>query len=108
MVSVVIPCLNEEEAVGGVVESAKLGLARSGHPGEVIVVDNGSTDASAAIAAEHGARVVREQLRGYGSAYLTGLASARGELVVMADADGTYPVSDLGGSSSASSAATTS
>ena len=96
MVSVVIPCLNEEEAVGGVVESAKLGLARSGHPGEVIVVDNGSTDASAAIAAEHGARVVREQLRGYGSAYLTGLASARGELVVMADADGTYPVSDLG------------
>ncbi len=95
MVSVVIPCLNEEEAVGNVVEDAKLGLARSGHPGEVIVVDNGSTDASAAIAAEHGARVVREQLRGYGSAYLTGLASARGELVVMADADGTYPVSDL-------------
>jgi hypothetical protein len=61
----------------------------------VLVVDNGSTDRSAAIAAEHGARVVHEQRRGYGSAYLRGLAEARGDYIVMADADGTYPLTDL-------------
>ena len=93
----VIPCLNEEEAVGRVVEQAKAGLERSGHTGEVIVVDNGSTDRSAGVAATHGARVVSEPQRGYGSAYLAGLAAARGEFVVMGDADDTYPLQDLGG-----------
>jgi glycosyltransferase involved in cell wall biosynthesis len=95
-VSVVIPCLDEEEAVGRVVEQAKEGITRSGHPGEVIVVDNGSTDRSAAIATAHGARVVNEPTRGYGSAYHAGLAAAEGEFVVMGDADDTYPLRDLG------------
>jgi hypothetical protein len=62
----------------------------------VIVVDNGSTDASAAIAAARGALVLREPRRGYGRAYLTGIAHARGDYVVMADADGTYPIEKLG------------
>jgi glycosyltransferase involved in cell wall biosynthesis len=62
---------------------------------EVLVVDNGSTDRSVAVAREHGARVVHEPERGYGSAYLRGLAEARGDLIVMADADGTYPLADL-------------
>ena len=95
-VSVVIPCLNEEDAVGNVVDQAFEGIRRSGRPGEVIVVDNGSTDASAAVAAARGARVVREPHRGYGSAYLAGIAAARGEFVVMGDADETYPLRDLG------------
>ena len=76
-ISVVIPCLNEEEAVGAVVDQAWEGIRRSGRAGEVIVVDNGSTDASAEVAAEHGALVVPEPRRGYGSAYLAGLADAR-------------------------------
>ena len=95
-ISVVIPCLNEEEAVGTVVDQALEGIRRSGRTGEVLVVDNGSTDHSAEIAAEHGARVVTERRRGYGSAYLTGLAEARGRYIVMGDADETYPLVELG------------
>ena len=94
-ISVVVPCLNEEEAVGRVVDQANEGIARSGLPGEVIVVDNGSDDRSAEIAATHGARVVSEPRRGYGSAYLTGLDAARGRYIVMGDADDTYPIREL-------------
>ena len=92
----VIPCLNEEEAVGTVVEQAWAGIERSGRTGEVIVVDNGSTDGSASVARAAGATVVHEPRRGYGRAYLTGIEAARGDYVVMADADGTYPVDRLG------------
>jgi glycosyltransferase involved in cell wall biosynthesis len=90
-ISVVIPCLNEERAVGAVVDQALKGIAESGRTGEVIVVDNGSTDRSADIAAAHGATVISEPRRGYGSAYLAGFANARGEYIVMLDADLTYP-----------------
>jgi glycosyltransferase involved in cell wall biosynthesis len=95
-ISVVLPCLNEERAVGQVVDDAWDGIESAGGDGEVIVVDNGSTDRSPEIAEEHGARVVHEPRRGYGSAYLRGLAEARGEIIVMADADGTYPLHDIG------------
>lgn len=95
--SVVLPCLDEEETVGAVVREAFGGIAAAGITGEVIVVDNGSTDRSAAVAAEAGARVISEPRRGYGSAYLAGLAAARGETIVLADADGTYPLGDLSG-----------
>ena len=94
-ISVVIPCLNEEEAVGKVVDQALEGIRRSGRPGEVIVVDNASSDRSAEVAAEHGATVVREERPGYGSAYLAGLAVAQGDFIVMGDADETYPMQDL-------------
>src|SRR3982751_5899256 len=94
-ISVVIPCLNEQDAVGAVVDQAWEGIRRSGREGEVIVVDNASEDRSAEVAIEHGATVVREPRRGYGSAYLAGLASARGDYVVMGDADETYPIAEL-------------
>ena len=94
-ISVIVPCLNEEEAVGTVVDQAWEGIERSGRRGEVIVVDNGSTDRSAEIAAAHGATIVREERHGYGSAYLAGLAHARGDYLVMADADATYPLAEL-------------
>jgi glycosyltransferase involved in cell wall biosynthesis len=95
-VSVVIPCLNEEAAVGKVVAQAWDGINRSGRSGEVIVIDNASTDRSAEVAASHGATVVREERRGYGSAYLAGLLRARGTYIVMGDADETYPLDELG------------
>jgi Glycosyl transferase family 2 len=94
-ISVVIPCLNEEAAVGAVVDQAWRGIEASGKSGEVIVVDNGSTDRSAEIAATHGATVVSEPRRGYGSAYLAGLAEAKGRYIVMGDADETYPMDEL-------------
>ena len=95
-ISVVLPCLNEEEAIGGVVDQAWAGIRSTGLRGEVIVVDNNSTDRSADIAAEHGATVVAEREPGYGSAYLRGLETAQGAYVVMGDADGTYPIAELG------------
>src|SRR5204863_2907390 len=91
-ISVVIPCLDEEAAVGRVVDQAWEGIERSGRTGEVIVVDNGSTDRSAEAAQAHGAKVVFVPRRGYGRAYLTGLAHAQGESIVIADADGSYSV----------------
>jgi glycosyltransferase involved in cell wall biosynthesis len=94
-ISVIIPCLNEEAAVGKVVDQAFEGIRRSGRSGEVIVVDNASTDRSAEVAAAHGAIVVSERRRGYGSAYLAGLEAARGEFLVMGDADDTYPLDEL-------------
>lgn len=95
VVSVVMPCLNEAEGVGECVRKAKRAIARLNLPGEVVVVDNGSTDDSATIAAEAGARVVHEPRRGYGSAYLRGLAEARGKYLVMGDADGSYDFDDI-------------
>jgi glycosyltransferase involved in cell wall biosynthesis len=94
-ISVVIPCLDEEGAVGAVIDQAWQGIEASHRTGEVIVVDNGSTDRSAEIAAAHGAIVVTEPRRGYGSAYLAGLAQARGNYIVMGDADETYPLHEL-------------
>jgi glycosyltransferase involved in cell wall biosynthesis len=95
-ISVVLPCLDEEAAVGSVVDQAWEGIKRSGRSGEVILVDNGSSDHSADVAHAHGATVIVEPRRGYGQAYLTGIANAEGRYLVMADADGTYPVDELG------------
>jgi glycosyltransferase involved in cell wall biosynthesis len=95
-ISVLIPCLDEEVAVGDVVDEAWEGIERSGRTGEVVVIDNASTDRSAEVAAQHGARVVREDRRGYGSAYLAALDHAAGNYLVMSDADNTYPLRDLG------------
>jgi glycosyltransferase involved in cell wall biosynthesis len=95
VVSVVIPCLIERAAIGGAVLKASSGLMALQMPGEVIVVDNGSTDGSAAAAAAAGARVVHESRRGYGSACQRGFAESRGQYVVMGDGDGTYPLERL-------------
>jgi glycosyltransferase involved in cell wall biosynthesis len=94
-VSVVMPCLNEEETVGACVAKAVGWLERRGIPGEVLVVDNGSTDRSVEIAEDAGARVIHERRRGYGQAYLRGFAEARGDYIVMGDSDDTYDFSDL-------------
>jgi glycosyltransferase involved in cell wall biosynthesis len=95
LLSVVIPCLNEVENIELCVSSALGAMARAGIPGEVIVADNGSDDGSAELAELAGARVVHEPVRGYGSAYRAGFAAARGEYIVMADADLTYDFAEI-------------
>jgi glycosyltransferase involved in cell wall biosynthesis len=94
-VSVVIPCLNEADAIEQSVASAVSALTDAALAGEVLVVDNGSEDGSAELAERAGARVIREPRRGYGSAYLAGFDEARGEYIVMLDADLTYPAGDI-------------
>ena len=94
-VSVVIPCLNEAENIAECVTRAGDALSEAGVRGEVIVVDNASTDGSGDIARDAGAEVVLEPRRGYGSAYRAGFAVARGEYIVMADADLTYDFHDI-------------
>jgi glycosyltransferase involved in cell wall biosynthesis len=90
LVSVVMPCLNEEEAIGPCIEKIRRTFTEAAIDGEIVVCDNGSTDASVSIAERMGARVVHQPLRGYGHAYLKGFASARGQYLVMGDADDTY------------------
>ena len=91
-VSVVIPAFNEEQGVGSVVSEVRDILAAHGIHGEVIVVDDGSRDATAKAAEQAGARVLRHRSnRGYGASLKTGIAAARHERIVITDADGTYP-----------------
>ena len=70
-------------------------MDEAGVAGEVVVVDNGSTDGSADAAAHAGARVVHERRRGYGAAYMAGFAAAECDVIVMADADGSYDFAAL-------------
>jgi glycosyltransferase involved in cell wall biosynthesis len=95
MVSVVMPCLNEEESVGRCVAAALNGIRKTGLTGEVIVCDNGSSDRSVEVARESGAVVVTEPRRGYGNAYRRGFAAARGRYLVMGDSDCSYDFSRL-------------
>ena len=90
-----IPCLDEAETIAECVTTARAVLDENGLEGEVIVVDNGSTDGSGELARAAGATVVEERRRGYGSAYLAGLAAARGEYIVMIDADLTYDFQEI-------------
>jgi len=94
-VSVVIPCLNEAETIGECVTLSRGVLDEAGYDGEVIVVDNGSTDGSGELAHAAGALVVDEPRRGYGSAYLAGLAVAQGDYIIMVDADLTYDFTEI-------------
>jgi glycosyltransferase involved in cell wall biosynthesis len=93
--SVLIPCLNEADTIAECVIRSWHALRGNHIVGEVIVIDNGSDDGSDRLAVAAGARVVTERRRGYGSAYLAGLAAARGRYIVMADADLTYDFGDI-------------
>lgn len=93
--SVVIPCLNEAPSLPGCLQEIRQAADVLHLPYEIVVADNNSTDNSAQIAREHGARVVSVAKRGYGSALNVGILSARGQAVVFADADGSYPFCDL-------------
>ena len=87
-VDVILPVLDEAAAIGGVLEAFPAGF-------NPIVVDNGSTDASAEIARRHGAAVVAEPLRGFGAACFAGLTAARSEIVCFMDCDGSLDPAEL-------------
>src|ERR1700692_3850556 len=85
-ITVIIPCLNEEQGIRRVLESMP------DFVDEVIVVDNNSTDRTHAVATALGAKVIHERLRGYGRSYKRGFAEAPGDLIVTLDGDHSYPV----------------
>ncbi len=92
-ISIVLPALNEEGVVASTVASIPRDrLRRAGFDVEVIVVDNGSSDDTAVQAEKAGATVLTEKKQGYGHAYVRGLREAKGDFIVMADSDGTYPL----------------
>jgi glycosyltransferase involved in cell wall biosynthesis len=84
-ITVIIPCLNEEQGIEQIMKRMPEFVD------ETIVVDNGSTDRTSDVAARFGARVIREDVRGYGRAYKTGFGFATGDLIVTLDGDQSYP-----------------
>lgn len=93
--SIIMPCLNEEETLAICIEKAQYYLKQYQVTGEVLIADNGSTDGSQEIAQKMGARVVNVTQKGYGSALLGGITAAKGQYIIMGDADDSYDFSNL-------------
>jgi len=94
-VSAIIPCLDEVRTIGICIEKAQAAFARLGIEGEIVVGDNGSTDGSVDLARSLGARVVHQPVRGYGAAITAAAEAARGDYLIMADADDSYDWSHI-------------
>ena len=88
-ITVIIPCLNEEQGIEKILRSMP------DFVDETIVVDNNSTDRTAHVAQSLGAKVIREEVRGYGRSYKRGFANATGDLIITLDGDHSYPVDAL-------------
>lgn len=88
--TVLIPCLNEEKTIVNCINKAKHCMQVNHIDGEVLVSDNGSTDASVMLSEQAGARVVSAPVKGYGAALKCGIAAAKGKYCIMADADESY------------------
>lgn len=93
VISIVMPSMNEERTIRTCIEKAHRVFRHYGVEGEIIVVDN-SSDSTPKIARSLGSRVISSVI-GYGNAYITGLANARGEYIAIADADNTYDLEEL-------------
>jgi glycosyltransferase involved in cell wall biosynthesis len=99
-VSIIIPCYNEQEMIASTVRRAAQTVQRTQRPYEILIVDDGSTDGTAvklrAMAGEPGLRVLRnERNQGYGFSLKRAIAEAQYELIVITDADGTYPINRI-------------
>ena len=94
-VSVVIPCLNEERTIGTCVKKCREAFLQQALDGEVVVIDNNSSDATSSAAGREDSRVVLHTIRGYGSALMRGIAESKGRYIIMADGDDTYDFSDI-------------
>lgn len=95
--TILMPCLNEEHTVETCVKQAKCWIKYAGVQGEVLIIDNGSTDNSADIARSAGARVITENKRGYGNALIRGINEAYGKYIIMGDCDMSYDFVHLDG-----------
>ena len=93
--SVVMPCLNESRTLASCIRKAQSAMERLSVRGEVIIADNGSTDGSVEAASDMGVRLVPVKARGYGNALMGGIAAARGEFIIMGDADDSYDFLEL-------------
>ncbi|MBI5151205.1 MAG: glycosyltransferase family 2 protein [Candidatus Pacebacteria bacterium] len=94
-ISVVLPCLNEEETLQASIQKAFEGIKKTGLSGEVVIADNGSRDHSVEIAKKAGARIVEVKQRGYGAALMKGFEKAKGDILVMGDSDDTYDFREI-------------
>lgn len=94
-ITILMPCLNEAETLAECIKKANHFLTSSKVKGEILVADNGSTDGSQAIAESHGARVISVPTKGYGAALKSGIDAARGQFVIMGDADDSYDFLNL-------------
>ncbi|MBL7072012.1 MAG: glycosyltransferase family 2 protein [Candidatus Omnitrophica bacterium] len=94
-ISIILPCLNEESALGRCIDKIREVIKDNSLDAEIIVSDNGSTDRSCEIAADKKATLVHEKVKGYGAAYLRGFDAARGRYLFLADADGTYDFEEI-------------
>ena len=93
--TILMPCLNKEENIAFCIDQAQNYISSHQLTGDILIVDNNSTDGSAQIAKNLGARVVEKSRRGYGRALRTGLNEATGDVIIFGDCDSTYDFSDL-------------
>jgi len=94
-VSVVMPCLNEQDTLEECIQKALKAFKDHNIRGEVVISDNGSTDNSIQIARAAGARVVHQPKKGYGNAYHKGIEQAKGKYIIIGDSDNTYDFSEI-------------
>ena len=94
-ISVVIPCLNEEANIKECIKKCLNSFAKLNVEGEVIVVDNNSTDNTAEVAEQSGAKVVKCEKAGYGFALRSGFEIAKGKYIIMGDGDDTYDFNEI-------------
>ncbi len=95
--TILMPCLNEEQTIGICIQKALSFLKKSNLNGEILVVDNGSSDNSVVIIKSFDVRMIAAEQKGYGHALIAGIKNAKGNWIIMGDSDDTYNFENLEG-----------